>query len=248
MLSDEWWVRDARTDSRKDSRVRSELTDNCKLISWKIVSDEHHQELIIPKLTCFDMSGHCDRWKEEGECKNNPRFMESDCAKTCGFCTSEADEKRAKDKKTVDVKFVNQHDHSVELYCIHGGVAEMKATLKPRASMVLTTMLSDEWWVRDARTDSRKDSMGGVELTENSKLISWKIVSDEHHQELIIPKLTCFDLSGHCHHWKEHGECKNNRRFMESDCAKTCGVCNSEADEKEAEDKKTKQEAGSDEL
>jgi hypothetical protein len=35
---------------------------------------------------------------------------------------------------------------------------------------------------------------------------------------------------------------------MESDCAKTCGVCTSKADEKRAEDKKTKQEAGSDEL
>jgi len=63
------------------------LTVNNALISWKITSDEDLQRLVIPLRTCFDLSGHCQRWHYMGECQKNPRFMKLQCAKTCNECT-----------------------------------------------------------------------------------------------------------------------------------------------------------------
>jgi curved DNA-binding protein CbpA len=137
----------------------------------------------------------------------------------------------------VSVEFINHHDHPVEIYWIHGTKATISETLKPGASATHTTMLSHEWWVRDARTDTRKDSPGRWRLADGTSLITWKILSDEHGQKLIIPRRTCFDLSGHCSYWKSQGECHKNAVFMSEECALTCGHCEKEKDEKNKDPK-----------
>lgn len=131
----------------------------------------------------------------------------------------------------VEIIFVNEHDHPVEVYWIHGRRANVKMTLQPGEEVEHTTKLSHEWWIRDARTDTHRDSPGRWKLTDNSMLASWKITSDEHSQRLVIPRRTCFDLSGHCAWWHSHGECKKNPGFMQEQCAKTCETC-TETDEK----------------
>jgi curved DNA-binding protein CbpA len=129
------------------------------------------------------------------------------------------------DQIKVEVEFVNHHDHPVEIYWIHGTSAKNSLKLEPGASAGHTTMLSHEWWVRDARVDTRKDSPGRWKLTKESMLISWKITSDEQHQQLVIPLRTCYDLSGHCAFWKQKGECQKNPVFMTGECALTCKKC-----------------------
>ena len=129
------------------------------------------------------------------------------------------------DQIQVQVEFVNQHDHPVEIHWIHGTTAKMKMVLQPGQTEVHTTKLTHEWWVRDVRTDTHPDSPGRYRLTPNNSLISWKITSDEHNQKLIIPLRTCYDLSGHCLYWEGRGECRKNPRFMQEQCAKTCKVC-----------------------
>jgi len=129
------------------------------------------------------------------------------------------------DRIKVEVIFVNQHNHSVEIYWIHGRSADEKAVLQPGEEWSSITMLSHEWWIRDARTDTRHDSPRRSSLSVNNRIAHWTITSDEHQQRLIIPLTTCMDLSGHCSFWHRHGECHKNPRFMEEQCVKTCDLC-----------------------
>ena len=139
------------------------------------------------------------------------------------------------DQIETPIVFVNEHDHPVEIHWIHGTRANMKMTLHPGETAEHNTKLSHEWWVRDARTDTHRDSPGRYRLTDNSSLISWKITSDEPYQRLIVPKRKCFDLSGHCPYWHHHRECRKNPNFMREQCMLTCGFC--EADPPDGETK-----------
>ncbi len=134
------------------------------------------------------------------------------------------------DRIQVQVRFINHHDHPVEVFWIHGTKAEEKMTLQPGESSSHNTRLSHEWWVRDARTDTHRDAPGRWKLTDNNMLKKWKIASDEEYQDLIIPLRKCYDLSGHCSFWSHQGECKRNPHFMSEQCAKTCGVCSTADD------------------
>lgn len=134
------------------------------------------------------------------------------------------------DQIRVQVEFVNLHDHPVEVYWIHGTRAEIKFTLPPQGRSTHTTMLSHEWWVRDARTDTHPGSPGRHKLTTNCNLQHWKITSDEHNQQLVIPLRHCFDISGHCAYWYARDECRKNPPFMEEQCPKTCGICTPDVD------------------
>jgi len=125
----------------------------------------------------------------------------------------------------IQIQFVNEHTHPVEVYWIHGTRAELKMTLPPGHFESHTSMLSHEWWVRDARVDTRPDSPGRYRLTDNSCLGSWKIVNDTNPQRIVIAAKKCFDLSGHCNFWQYHGECKKNPNFMAEACRKTCKLC-----------------------
>jgi len=66
----------------------------------------------------------------------------------------------------VSVTFRNEHPHAVELHWIHGNTAHNKGTLEPGQESHHVTMLTHEWWVRDARVDTRSDSPGRYKLTK----------------------------------------------------------------------------------
>jgi curved DNA-binding protein CbpA len=149
------------------------------------------------------------------------------------------------DRIQVEVTFINNHDHPVEIFWIHGTKAEEKMTLQPGERAYHNTRLSHEWWVRDARTDTHRDAPGRWKLTENNMLKKFKIVSDEERQDLVIPLRKCYDLSGHCSFWSHHGECQKNPNFMREQCSKTCGICTA-ADDPPEED--FVPENGNDEL
>ena len=148
----------------------------------------------------------------------------------------------------VQIQFVNQHDHPVEIYWIHGTNAKNSLKLEPGASETHTTMLSHEWWVRDARTDTRSDSPGRHRLSSNNCLITWKILNDQHLQQLVIPLRTCYDLSGHCGYWKNQNQCNENPKFMGEDCRLSCGLCTRDEDKEDAEGEEPKKNDGHDEL
>jgi curved DNA-binding protein CbpA len=132
----------------------------------------------------------------------------------------------------VNIKFTNKHPHPVELYWIHDTRAHIKETLAPNQTTHHTSMLTHEWWIRDARTDTRRDSPGRHKLTQNCNLANWKILKDDHGQEFVIEPKTCFDLSGHCPFWEMQRECRKNPTFMKEVCLKTCGWCKEEDDDK----------------
>lgn len=132
----------------------------------------------------------------------------------------------------VRVVFVNQHPHPVEVFWIHDRTAKLTSTkLQPNAREEHTTMLSHEWWVRDARVDTRDDSPRRTKLSKESIMGIWKITSDQDGQEIVIRKKTCFDMSGHCNFWNAHGECLKNPSFMRQQCKLTCGLCRVEDDD-----------------
>jgi curved DNA-binding protein CbpA len=130
----------------------------------------------------------------------------------------------------VSIKFTNKHPHPVEIYWIHETRAHIKETLESNKTTRMTSMLTHEWWIRDARTDTRPDSPGRHKLTANCNLVSWKIMKDEDGQEFVIEPKTCYDLSGHCPFWDRQRECTKNPNFMKEVCLKTCGWCKEEDD------------------
>jgi curved DNA-binding protein CbpA len=128
----------------------------------------------------------------------------------------------------VQVTFINNHNSPIELYWIHDGNAKLKNIIKNDESINLTTMLSHEWWVRDTKTDTRKESIGRLgryKLHNNTCLYSIKIISDTR-TKYTIPLRKCYDLSGHCTFWNRDGkECKRNPIFMNENCPLTCELC-----------------------
>ena len=131
---------------------------------------------------------------------------------------------------SLDVTVTNQHDHDIEVYWIHGTTAKLEMTLKPQESYRLTTMLSHEFYARDARVDTMKSSPGRHKLTKNSSIMTWKIIDDQII-DYVIPRRICMDLSGHCSFWNHHGECHKNPGFMKEQCMLTCLFCS--ADDKQ---------------
>merc|ERR1712018_1119440 len=43
---------------------------------------------IAKSFACSDSNPHCASWASQGECKKNPGFMDTNCAKSCGKCES----------------------------------------------------------------------------------------------------------------------------------------------------------------
>jgi hypothetical protein len=132
----------------------------------------------------------------------------------------------------ITVEFVNRHDHEVEVYWIHGSRAHITMKLQPGATAEHLTMLSHEWYFRDARVDMFPSSPGRYKLSEGSSLGSVKILSDTDPQRIEIPRKTCYDMSGHCSFWQGHGECRKNPTFMAEQCRKTCNLCTEDDDKK----------------
>lgn len=120
--------------------------------------------------------------------------------------------------------------HQPQLDWIHGNSGKMQVTLEPGERTSHTTLLSHEWYVRDARTDTRPDSPGRFKLSENASIAKWKITSDTR-KTYTIPLRTCHDLSGHCPWWQMRGECTRNPNFMNTECRLTCNQCESDARE-----------------
>ena len=111
------------------------------------------------------------------------------------------------------------------MYWIHDRRAHFKGNIGANHEINITTILSHEWWVRDARTDKRKDSPNRHKLGEQTCLYSVKITSDTR-THYTIPKRDCYDLSGHCAYWNRRGdECSRNPVFMHEFCALTCRRC-----------------------
>jgi len=121
----------------------------------------------------------------------------------------------------VMVYFRNEHAYPVEVYWIHGNRAHIKSTIPPGDTLKHKSMLTHEFYVRDARVDAFGDSPGRWKLSENSSLGSWKIgvegeegsppIRDDGTIEIVIQSKNCMDLSGHCSFWKGQGECQKVR-------------------------------------
>lgn len=132
----------------------------------------------------------------------------------------------------VTVEFINNHPHKVEVLWMHGSTGSPKFVLEPGERTTHTTMLTHEWWVRDARVDTHHGTPGRYRLSKESMVAVWKITSDEKFQQLIIHPKNCIDLSGHCKFWdaQRKGHCSDNPNFMHHICPLTCKICSEETD------------------
>ena len=127
------------------------------------------------------------------------------------------------------VIFRNDHTHPVELFWINSNKAKLMGTINPGKELPQNTMLTHEFWARDARVDSMKSYMNR-KLSQNSTIGIWKIVSDVF--EKIVIETQCTDMSGRCEQWVKAspGECAINPRYMLENCKRTCGVCDAKSD------------------
>ena len=135
----------------------------------------------------------------------------------------------------VEVWFVNKHSFPVEIYWLHGTSARHPFILQPNERTKHYTHLSHEFWARDARTDTRKDSPGRWKLHDNTCIAKWKIINDLQGQELVVEPKVCYDLSGHCSYWNGQNQCKKNPNFMAEVCQLTCNLCSEEDNVKHRE-------------
>jgi curved DNA-binding protein CbpA len=138
----------------------------------------------------------------------------------------------------VTVEFVNEHEYPVEIYWVHGTAAHIKETVPAHHRINHTSMLTHEWYARDARVDTFATSPGRWKLSEGSSLGSWKIgvqggplFRDDGSVQIVIRARSCFDMSGHCSFWKAQNECSKSPRFMSEQCRLTCELCKPEDDE-----------------
>ena len=163
----------------------------------------------------------------------------------------------------VQVTFHNQHFHPVEIYWISGNRANIKTTIEPNETWVHYSMLTHEFYSRDARVDLWEGSPGRFKLTTNSSLGSWKIgvsssnsekkdddgggQQEEEHATTIredgsvyitIPPKQCLDLSGHCTFWANQNQCTENPTFMAEKCMLTCGHCSNDIVQEDEEERK----------
>ena len=112
----------------------------------------------------------------------------------------------------VKVVFNNRHEHPVELYWIFHTRAEFKMEIAAGGSATVYSMLSHEFYIRDARVDKWDGSPGRWKMTKGSSLGSWKIGVEDGSEEaapirpdggvfIDIPNRWCLDMSGHCAFW-----------------------------------------------
>jgi len=149
-------------------------------------------------------------------------------------------------KMEVTVIFHNRHSHPVELYWMSGNRANIKDTLEPQSLWTHYSMLTHEFYARDARVDAWAGSPGRWKLTSNSSLGSWKIgvegregsppIREDGSVVIDIPLKTCLDLSGHCQFWANQDQCRENPVFMREKCMLTCGHCSDFRDEETCSD------------
>ena len=161
----------------------------------------------------------------------------------------------------VKVTFHNQHFHPVEIYWISGNRANIKTTIEPNETWVHYSMLTHEFYSRDARVDTWEGSPGRYKLTTNSSLGSWKIgvnssnsdkedgggreeeelptstIREDGSVYITIPPKKCLDLSGHCTFWANQNQCKENPTFMAEKCMLSCGHCSNDIVQEEKEGK-----------
>lgn len=123
------------------------------------------------------------------------------------------------------------HDFIYTVYWIHESKGYSKGKVEGNGGrLTLTTVLAHEWWVRDARTDTHRGHLTRNKLMDQTRLYHIKIVNDEV-TEYVIPKRSCFDLSGHCSFWNKSGkECDKNPDFMHHICMLTCKKCEPDVD------------------
>eukprot|EP00978_Attheya_sp_CCMP212_P001127 scaffold2339_cov54-Attheya_sp.AAC.6 len=129
---------------------------------------------------------------------------------------------------SIDVEFVNNHDHPVILYWIDGQRAREKTVIPPGGTYLSRTRLSHQWYARDQRCDNHSGAQDPLlrrkKFTKESLIGNWIILSDQ--QQKIVIETTCFDLSGHCTFWNGNKqECDRNSSFMHAMCPKTCNTC-----------------------
>lgn len=136
----------------------------------------------------------------------------------------------------VKVVFNNRHEHPVELYWIFETRADFKMEIAAGESATVYSMLSHEFYIRDARVDKWDGSPGRWKMTTGSSLGSWKIGVEGDSEDaapirpdgsvvIDIPNRWCLDMSGHCKWWDMQKQCKENPVFMREKCVQTCGYC-----------------------
>ena len=99
-LSHEFWVKDARVDTHPDVLQKpTKFTQESMVGVYNIDSDEIGQQIVIHPKSCFDFSGYCVEWKQDGACTNRKdgkdvTFVQELCPFSCQICNDKNDEFR----------------------------------------------------------------------------------------------------------------------------------------------------------
>ena len=115
----------------------------------------------------------------------------------------------------VPLRIRNECPEAVRVNWIHGGHVKELLDLKAREQAERVVFLAHT--LHAERIDRK-----GHTISEGSSLLIHTVVNES---DMVIRPVACLDLSSDCEDWTRKGECRNNKRFMATECPKSCNVC-----------------------
>ena len=208
------------------------ISEGSSLLIHTVVNES---DMVIRPVSCLDLTSDCEDWTRKGECKNNERFMVTECPKSCNKC--------------------NQRNVASPKVQVRAAAKQGRAAFQAR---VATGPCADEYkdcklWASMGECTANQEYMrkhcklacghcGDGACSDNSPTCAeWakagECTSNADFMATSCQKAcgicgstddVCEDThkkAGACKEWAKSGQCNKNKAFMEEKCRKSCGLC-----------------------
>ncbi|XP_076453866.1 uncharacterized protein LOC143289003 isoform X2 [Babylonia areolata] len=177
----------------------------------------------------------CHKWKQQGDCVTNAKWMEENCKMTCNFCGNPA--------LRAETNCQNRHedDSKCELWARRGECVLNEKWMNdkcPRACHACVDTPEPEDEGEEEEVDAEEEEVRCFDKHDTVQCGRWERVGEcTSNPSWMIANCrrtcakcddgTCKNLydDTQCKVWAEEVECLRNRDWMHKNCAKACGVC-----------------------
>ncbi|KAH9259126.1 hypothetical protein BASA81_002746 [Batrachochytrium salamandrivorans] len=181
--------------------------------------------------SCVDNNDQCSVWASSGECEENPKYMLSNCRKSCGICpvpevtvTAVATEKEEDDDDDNEEVAYDDGELAEEDQGEDEEDDEDDYTNAPRvipADTCVDESKECDAWAKRGECDVNP----GYMLDKCKK--SCQVCNSD------VTSTSCLDHHTNCEFWAKSGECKTNPGYMLQNCQKSCQRCRTTSTTKE---------------
>ncbi|XP_022095542.1 uncharacterized protein LOC110981859 isoform X2 [Acanthaster planci] len=191
----------------------------------------------VDEYTCVDIDPICTEWADEGECMNNPRYMEENCPVSCSYCSNSETKEEQSQYEFIPTP-ANEPESvcaDLEPHCI--GWAESGECVYSPEYMQVNCPASCGFCkgpgvkpVKPNCVDHDRycpdwASEGDCATNPEWMLVNCKLSCGICDDPLIPADSDCFDTDQYCVDWAESGNCETDRHWMFVNCPQSCGLC-----------------------